>query len=177
MPKGFPGSSVCKEPACNAGNAREMGSIPRSGRSPGGGHSNPIQYSCLENPMDWGAWQATVHGITKRGTWMKQLSEAQPGAQTQMKWPSWEGWQAESTKGITNYTLESDWDGCWPWRNCWEIACQCQALCPSVRPWKALVLGNFWMTECRTHPSAELVTVTVWLLTSGLRGGEQSLGC
>ena len=51
----------CKESACNAGDARDLGSIPRSGRSPGGGNRNLLQYSCLENPMDRGAWQATVH--------------------------------------------------------------------------------------------------------------------
>ena len=51
-----------------------MGSIPGSGRSPGGGHSNPLQYICLENPMDRGAWQAAVHGITKSQTQLKRLS-------------------------------------------------------------------------------------------------------
>ena len=60
--KGFPPSSVSKESACNAG---DLGSIPRSGRSPGGGNGNPLQYPCLENPIDRGAWQATVHGVTR----------------------------------------------------------------------------------------------------------------
>ena len=46
-------------------NARDTGSIPGSGRSPGGGHGNPLQYSCLENPMDRGAWQPIVHGVTE----------------------------------------------------------------------------------------------------------------
>ena len=55
-------SSVGKESACNAG---DLGSIPRSGRSPGEGNGNPPQYSCLENPLDRGIWQATVHGITR----------------------------------------------------------------------------------------------------------------
>ena len=59
---GFPGGSVSKDSACNAG---DLGSIPGSGRSSGEGHGNPLQYSCLENPMDGGAWQATVHGITR----------------------------------------------------------------------------------------------------------------
>ena len=54
-----------KEPACSAGEAGDMGSIPESGRSPGGGHGNPLQYSCLENPMDKGGWQATVHRVAK----------------------------------------------------------------------------------------------------------------
>ena len=49
----------------NAGDARDMSSIPGSGRSPGGGNGNPLQYSCLENSMDRGAWQATVHKITE----------------------------------------------------------------------------------------------------------------
>ena len=54
-----------KESACNAG---VPGSIPGSGRSPGGGHGNPLQYSCLENPMDRGGWWATVHGVAKSRT-------------------------------------------------------------------------------------------------------------
>ena len=49
----------------NAGDIRDTGLIPELGRSPGGGHGNPLQYSCLENPMDRGAWQATVEGVTK----------------------------------------------------------------------------------------------------------------
>ena len=49
----------------NAGDTGDMDSIPGSGRSPGEGNDNPLQYSCLGNPMDRGAWQATVHGITK----------------------------------------------------------------------------------------------------------------
>ena len=58
----FPGGSDSKESACNAG---DSGSIPESGRSPGEGKGNPLQYSCLENPMDRGIWWATVHGVTK----------------------------------------------------------------------------------------------------------------
>ena len=57
----FPGGSDGKESACNAG---DLGSVPGSGRSPGEGHGNPLKYSCLENPMDRGAWRATVHGVT-----------------------------------------------------------------------------------------------------------------
>ena len=62
---GFPGSSVSKESACNA---EDLGSIPGSGRSPGEGNGNPLQYSCLKNPMDRGAWLAAVLGITKSRT-------------------------------------------------------------------------------------------------------------
>ena len=58
--KGFPGGSDGKESACSAG---DLGLIPGWGRSPGEGNGNPLQYSCLGNPMDGGAWQATVHGV------------------------------------------------------------------------------------------------------------------
>ena len=60
--KGFPGGSDGKESACNVG---DLGSIPGSGSSPGEGNRNPLQYSCLENSMDRGAWWATVHGDHK----------------------------------------------------------------------------------------------------------------
>ena len=59
---GFPGGSDGKESACSV---RELGSLPGLGRFPGGGISNPLQYSCLGNPMDREAWHATVHGIAK----------------------------------------------------------------------------------------------------------------
>ena len=68
-PSGFPGGSEVKASACNEG---DLSSIPGSGRSPGEGNGNPLQYSCLENPMDGGAWWATVHGVAKSWT---QLSD------------------------------------------------------------------------------------------------------
>ena len=61
----FPGGSEGKESACNA---KDLGSIPGSGRSPGEGNGNQLQYSCLENPMDREVWQTTVHGIAKSRT-------------------------------------------------------------------------------------------------------------
>ena len=63
-----------KEPPANAGNIKDTGSIPRSGRSPGGGHGNLLQYSCLENPMDIGVWQATVLGVAKSRTLVGSLT-------------------------------------------------------------------------------------------------------
>ena len=63
-----------KNPPASAGDIRNAGSIPGSGRSPGGGHGNPLQSSCLENPMARGAWGATVHGVTKSRTGQKRLS-------------------------------------------------------------------------------------------------------
>ena len=59
---------VVKNPPVSARNIRDASSIPGSGRSLGGGHGNPLQYSCLENPVDGRAWWATVHGITKSRT-------------------------------------------------------------------------------------------------------------
>ena len=61
-------AQMVKNPPANAGDVRGVGLIPESGRSPGEGNSNPVQYSCLENPMDRGAWQATGHGVTKSQT-------------------------------------------------------------------------------------------------------------
>ena len=63
--KGLLGGSVVKNLPDNAGDLRELGLIPRLGRSSGEGNSNPLRYSCLENPMHRGAWRATVHGVTK----------------------------------------------------------------------------------------------------------------
>ena len=62
---GFPGGSVVKNLSANAGDEGDLGSILESGRSPGGRSVNSLQYSCLENPMDRGAWWATVHRVTK----------------------------------------------------------------------------------------------------------------
>ena len=56
---------LVKNPPANAGDIRDVGKIPGSGRLPGGGHGDPLQYSCLENPVDRGIWQATVHRVTQ----------------------------------------------------------------------------------------------------------------
>ena len=61
----FPAGSVIKNPLANVGDAKDVGSILGSGRSPEVGNGNPLQYLCLENPMDRGAWQGTVHGVAK----------------------------------------------------------------------------------------------------------------
>ena len=62
---GFPDGSDGRESACSAG---DLGSVPGSGRSPAAGHGNPFQYSCLENPVDRGAWWATAHGVAESDT-------------------------------------------------------------------------------------------------------------
>ena len=65
---GFPGGEVIKNPSADAGDIRDVGLIPEWGRSPGGGHGNPLQYSCLENPMDRGVWQATAYEVAQSKT-------------------------------------------------------------------------------------------------------------
>ena len=65
---------VVRNPLANAGDIRDKSSIPGLGRSPGGGHGNPFQYSWLENSMDRGAWRSKVHGVAQSWTWLKQLS-------------------------------------------------------------------------------------------------------
>ena len=65
---------MIKNLPANAGDVRDVGSIPRLGRSPGGGHGNPFQYSGLENLMDRSAWWAAVHGVVKSQTQLKRLS-------------------------------------------------------------------------------------------------------
>ena len=67
----FPGGSDSKASAYNVG---DLGSIPGSGRSPGEGNGNPLQYSCLENPMDGGAWWATIHGVAKSQTQLRDFT-------------------------------------------------------------------------------------------------------
>ena len=62
---------VVKNPSANAGDVRDSGLIPGLGRFPGEAYSNPLQYSCLENPMDRGDWKATVHGVAKSLTQLK----------------------------------------------------------------------------------------------------------
>ena len=70
-PPAFPGGSAVKLLAANAGDSGDMGLIPGLGRSPGRGHRDPFQCSCLENPMDKEAWQATVHRVTQSQTQLK----------------------------------------------------------------------------------------------------------
>ena len=65
---GFPGGASGEEPACHAGDLRDADLIPEWGRSPGGGHGNPLQCCCLETPVGRGAWRVTVHGVAKLDT-------------------------------------------------------------------------------------------------------------
>ena len=82
MNKGFPGGTVVKNPPVNAGDTRDVGSVSGLGRSPGRGNGNPLQYSCLENSMDRGAWQAAVHGVAEEmdATWRPSSNNNPPTA-------------------------------------------------------------------------------------------------
>ena len=101
----FPGGVVVKKPPANAKDVRNAGSIPEWGRSPGGGHGNPLQYSCLENPMNRGAWQTMVHRVAQ--SW------------TQLKWPSTQAcvksWEAAIKHREPSLVLCDDADK-WDWR-------------------------------------------------------------
>jgi len=66
--EGFPDGAVVKNPSANEGDTGDVGSVPGLGRSSGVGNSNPLQFSCLKNPMDRGTWQVTVHGVTEHWT-------------------------------------------------------------------------------------------------------------
>ena len=87
-----------KESTYNAGDLRDTGSIPGSGRSPGRGHGNPLQYSCLENPTDRGAWQAKVHRVTQQWSQLKWLSTHMifPGDMYSWELDHKEGWVLKS---------------------------------------------------------------------------------
>ena len=76
---GFPGGTIVKNPPANVGDTRDAGSIPGSGRSPGVGNGNPLQYSCLESPMDRGTWWAAVHGVAKSQTRLSAQHRAARG--------------------------------------------------------------------------------------------------
>ena len=77
---------VAKNLAASAGDTRNLGSIPGLRRSPGGGHGNPLQYSCLENSMDRGAWWAAVRRVAQSGTWLKCLSAHSHSCFTMLCW-------------------------------------------------------------------------------------------
>ena len=107
--EGFPGGSDGKEAACNAG---DLGSIPGSGSSLGDGNGNPAQYSCLENSMDRGAWWATVHGVTKSWTRLRNYTftfthmSGFPGG-TVVKYPLAKARDAEDTVSISELRRSS----------------------------------------------------------------------
>ena len=116
---GFPGGTSGKEPAGVAGDSGDLGLIPALRGSPGGGHGNPLQYSCLENPMDRGACWATVHRVAKSRTRLKQRSTYKCyGKKTEQLEGSSAVWGWESLcvlkfqVGWSGFTLEKRWQLC-----------------------------------------------------------------
>ena len=100
---------VVKNPPANVGNIRDVGSIPESGRSLGGGHSNPVQYSCLENHMDRRDWQSRVHRVARSQTRLKQFSTQ---AQRRAAWSNSKfgpGVRNEAGQRLTEFCQENAW--------------------------------------------------------------------
>ena len=88
----FPGDACSKEPACQCRRRKRSGLILGSGRSPGGGHGNPLQYSCLVNPLDREAWQTIVHRVAKSQTQLNQLNTREQGRSGRVKTQASELW-------------------------------------------------------------------------------------
>ena len=99
---GFPGGAVVKNWPASAGNSRDVGSIPGSGRSPGEGNGSPLLYSCLQNSMDRRAWQTTVHGVTKSQTRLSDWEHTHILILT-IKWINQKG----------NETRQENWEARW----------------------------------------------------------------
>ena len=95
---------VVKNPPVNAGDLRDTGSVLGQRRSPGGGHGNPLQYSCLENPMDRAAWWATDLGVTNSRKQLKQLSTHRSNCLWNLQSP----WQNENVGSPLLHALKND---------------------------------------------------------------------
>ena len=134
---------VVKNPPANAGDARDMGLIPGSGRSPGEGHGNLFQYSYLENPMDRGAWRATVHRITKSWTWLKWLSKH-----------TWSNFYENSNEKALNW---------WVWRDLrmviGDTSKETKALIKSQRTTSISTQGRKWEVHFEQRNSRELIKI------------------
>ena len=154
----------CKVSACNAG---DVGSIPESGRSPGGGHGNPLQYCCLENPKDRGAWWATVHRVTESDTKKWVITYTWDlGSATQMhlsetflkkrgtwghlrKWePHFVGHRAE-VLGFWEQRCLQDWvpaaEWCWwRWRWLWQQHCYRQGMWVETSSSRLVLEAESW---------------------------------
>ena len=134
---------VVKNPPANAGDARDMGLIPGSGRSPGEGHGNLFQYSYLENPMDRGAWRATVHRIIKSWTWLKWLSKH-----------AWSNFYENSNEKALNW---------WVWRDLrmviGDTSKETKALIKSQRTTSISTQGRKWEVHFEQRNSRELIKI------------------
>ena len=122
----IPSGTVVKNPPANAGDSRDMGSILRSRRSPGGGNGKALQYSCLENPMDRGAWWATVHGVLRVGyNWATECTHNLPVLTGKGVVYVWETLMLRKTEGKRKRVDNRERDGwmasptqwTWVWAN------------------------------------------------------------
>ena len=104
---GFPNGSSGKESACNAGDTGDAASIPGSRRSLGGENGNPLQYSCLENPMNRGAWWATVYGVAKSWTWLSIYITIIPSCPKSFIGIQWQGWKSLPKAGLAHNMLHN----------------------------------------------------------------------
>ena len=120
-----------KESACNAGGT---GSIPGLGRSPGGGHGNILQYSCLKNPMDKGAWCATVHRIPKSCRWLKQLNTRTHRLLDERKFWLIRGGSMDEWSLMKKEPPRTHTEGGSSWLSLWS--------------WFSFCLNNFWASSC-----------------------------
>ena len=134
---------VVNNPPANAGDARDMGLIPASGRSLGEGHGNLFQYSYLENPMDRGAWRATVHRIIKSWTWLKWLSKH-----------AWSNFYENSNEKALNW---------WVWRDLrmvtGDTSKETKALIKSQRTTSISTQGRKWEVHFEQRNSRELIKI------------------
>ena len=164
---------VVKNLPAKAGNVKDEGSIPRSGRSPGGGHSNPLQCSCLENSMDRGAWWATAHRVAKNQTRQKELNThthtlqvAQCSA-TQEEAVSWEG---RDQRGIPGRGLTIGLPKAWS-TSCWHSVVKFSWCSLSSR--RGLIV---WMPPL-SHQSSHTWMSWVSVLGKQQWAGEAFLPC
>ena len=123
----FPNSSAVKSPSANGGDVRDMGLISGWGQSPGGGNGNPLQYSCLKNPVDRGAWWAIVHGVQRIGhDWATKPKKAMAPHSSTLAWKI--PWVEEpgklqsmgSLRARHNWVTSLSLFTCMHWRRKWQ---------------------------------------------------------
>ena len=146
---GFPGGDSGKELACHCRRWKDLDSIPGLGRSPGGGHGNPFQYSCLENPMDRGTWRATVHGVSKSQTRLNDWAHTHVWS---LDVRHWQGWQSPAliNNAVLNvphgiYPLDLGWILC---KDGYSIGITWAEVCALKGGWRDFFGGPGAKTPC-----------------------------
>ena len=138
------GGTVVKNPLAKAGDTRDLGSIPGFGWSSGTGNGNPLRYSYLENSLDKGAWQATVHGVAKSWTWLSMRACTQTHTHTH-----------------TQHPMGSSWDRPSPHVLCPPLLCRKGVF--SKPPWVTKAwLKNKWLNRCKHLVIKQLLGERNW---------------